>query len=42
MSWERARKPEQKAVRRDAILNAARALFSELGYEEIQSERDRS
>ena len=35
MDWERARKPEQKAVRRDAILTAARALFSELDYEEI-------
>lgn len=35
MDWERARKPEQKAVRRDAILNAARSLFSELDYEEI-------
>lgn len=35
MSWERARKPEQKAVRRDAILTAARAHFSELDYEEI-------
>lgn len=35
MNWERARKPEQKAVRRDAILKAARDLFSELEYEEI-------
>ncbi|EMI22152.1 TetR family transcriptional regulator [Rhodopirellula maiorica SM1] len=35
MTWERARKPEQKAVRRDAILTAARELFSELDYEEI-------
>lgn len=35
MDWERARKPEQKAVRRDAILKAARTLFSELEYEEI-------
>lgn len=35
MSWERARNPEQKAVRRDAILKAARDLFSELEYEEI-------
>lgn len=33
--WERARKPEQKAVRRDAILKAARTLFSELEYDEI-------
>lgn len=35
MDWERARKPEQKAERSDAILNAARSLFSELEYEEI-------
>lgn len=35
MAWERARKPEQKEVRRNAILDAARALFSELKYEEI-------
>ena len=35
MDWERARKPEQKAVRRKAILDAARALFAELEYEEI-------
>lgn len=35
MSWERARNPEQKAARRDAILSAARTLFSELPYEEI-------
>lgn len=35
MSWERARKPEQKAVRREAILSAARSLFSKLAYEEI-------
>ncbi len=34
-SWKRARKPEQKAVRRDAILRAARALFAELQYDEI-------
>lgn len=34
-NWERARKPEQKAVRRDAILKAARELFSELDYDEI-------
>ena len=35
MDWERARKPEQKAIRREAILRAARALFSELEYDEI-------
>jgi AcrR family transcriptional regulator len=35
MTWQRARQPEQKAVRRDAILNAARMLFSELPYEQI-------
>ena len=35
MTWERARKPEQKAVRREEILNAAKALFAELDYEEI-------
>jgi AcrR family transcriptional regulator len=35
VTWERARKPEQKAVRRKAILDAARTLFAELQYEEI-------
>lgn len=35
MSWERARKPEQKAVRREEILTAAKSLFAELEYEEI-------
>ena len=35
MDWERARQPEQKAVRRKAILDAARSLFTELGYDEI-------
>lgn len=35
MRWERARRPEQKAVRREAILSAARTLFCELEYEEI-------
>jgi len=35
MSWERARNPEQKAVRREAILRAARNMFAELEYEEI-------
>ena len=35
MQWERARKPEQKAVRREAIIDAARSLFAELEYEEI-------
>ncbi|MEL7538808.1 MAG: TetR/AcrR family transcriptional regulator [Pseudomonadota bacterium] len=33
--WERARNPAQKAVRRDAILDAARTLFAELEYDEI-------
>ena len=35
MHWERARKPEQKAVRRGAILDAARSLFSDLDYEKV-------
>ena len=35
MTWERARTPEQKAIRKDEILKAARTLFSELDYEEI-------
>ena len=35
MAWERARKPEQKAARRDSILRAARTLFSDLEYDEI-------
>ena len=35
MCWERARKPEQKAMRREAILNAAKALFSQHEYEQI-------
>lgn len=35
VTWTRARKPEQKAIRRNAILKAARALFAELEYEEI-------
>ena len=35
VDWERARKPEQKAFRREEILNAAKALFAELDYEEI-------
>lgn len=35
MHWERARKPEQKAVRREAILTAARALFAKAEYESI-------
>ena len=35
MSWERARKPEQKAIRREAILNAALRLFSEKDYADI-------
>jgi AcrR family transcriptional regulator len=35
MGWQRARRPEQKAVRRKAILDAARTLFSELPYDEI-------
>jgi AcrR family transcriptional regulator len=35
MTWQRARQPEQKAVRRKAILEAARSLFTRLGYDEI-------
>ena len=35
MGWERARQPEQKAVRRKAILDAARSLFTDSGYDEI-------
>ena len=35
MCWERARRPEQKAVRREAILTAARDLFAEMDYEAI-------
>ena len=35
MDWERARQPEQKAVRRQAILDAARSLFTESSYDEI-------
>lgn len=35
MDWERARQPEQKAVRRRAILDAARSLFTESSYDEI-------
>ncbi len=35
MTWQRARQPEQKAVRREAILDAARTLFSKMPYEEI-------
>lgn len=35
MNWERARKPEQKAIRRDAILKAARKLFASEEYESI-------
>lgn len=35
MCWERARKPEQKALRREAIVTAAKALFSENDYEQI-------
>jgi AcrR family transcriptional regulator len=35
MSWERARQPEQKAVRRQAILDAARSLFTDSSYDEI-------
>lgn len=35
MHWERARKPEQKAVRREAILQAARTLFAAADYEAI-------
>jgi len=35
VNWERARRPEQTAARRKEILNAAKALFAELEYEEI-------
>lgn len=35
MNWERARKPEQIAERREAILEAARMLFSKLDYDAI-------
>ena len=35
MDWQRARRPEQKAIRRQEILSAAYALFAELDYEEI-------
>ena len=35
MNWERARKPAQKAERRESILVAARALFGEHDYEDI-------
>ena len=35
MNWERARKPAQKAERRESILVAARALFAEQDYEDI-------
>ncbi len=35
MDRERARQPEQKAVRRQAILDAARSLFTESSYDEI-------
>ena len=33
--YQRARSPEQKAERMDAIMNAAEALFAELPYHEI-------
>lgn len=33
--YQRARSPEQKAERMDAIMNAAEALFNELPYHEI-------
>ena len=35
MTWERARNPEQKAIRRDEILDAARNMFRDLDYSEI-------
>ena len=35
MDWQRARRPEQKAIRRQEILRAAYALFAKLDYEEI-------
>ncbi len=33
MTWERARRPEQKQERREAILGAAAALFDDEGFE---------
>lgn len=33
--WKRARKPAQKAERREAILEAAKRLFAEKSYEEV-------
>ncbi len=35
MDWERARQPEQKAVRRHVILDAARSLITELSCDEL-------
>lgn len=35
MEWKRARTPEQKSERVDAILNAARSLFSKMEYRHI-------
>ena len=35
MDWQRARKPEQKAMRRQEILDAAYALFAGREYDEI-------
>ena len=34
-NWQRARKPGQKALRRDEILEAAKRLFSSKSYEEV-------
>lgn len=33
--WQRATKPAQKALRRDAILDAAKRLFAQKSYEEV-------
>ncbi len=35
MSWQRARKPSQKQVRREEILEAAKRLFESSSYEEV-------
>ena len=35
MTWERARKPEQVAIRRESILMAARNLFASNSYDEV-------
>ncbi|MFV8752637.1 TetR family transcriptional regulator [Nannocystaceae bacterium ST9] len=35
MQWQRARRPEQKEVRRETILEAAGELFDELGLDQV-------